>query len=35
MAYSNNHKIVLQTIIHEGALKEDRGKQLVTELFGI
>ncbi|XP_032679145.1 non-structural maintenance of chromosomes element 1 homolog [Odontomachus brunneus] len=34
MEYNNNHKIILQTVIHEGALKEDRGKELVNTLFG-
>lgn len=34
MAYDNSHKTVLQTIMHEGALEEDRGKQLVEKLFG-
>lgn len=35
MEYNNNHKIILQTVIHEGALKEDRGKELVNNLFGM
>lgn len=34
MVYSNKHKMVLQTIIHEGALSEKRGKELVKHLFG-
>jgi len=34
MAYSKEHKTLLQAIIHEGALHEDRGKELVIRLFG-
>lgn len=35
MSYSKKHKVVLQTIIHEGALSEIEGKKLVLELFGM
>lgn len=35
MEYNNNHKIILQTVIHEGALDEDRGTKLVNSLFGM
>jgi len=35
MIYDNKHKIVLQTIMHKGALSEDEGKKLIMELFGI
>ncbi|XP_014479942.1 PREDICTED: non-structural maintenance of chromosomes element 1 homolog isoform X2 [Dinoponera quadriceps] len=34
MTYNKNHKIVLQAIIHEGAMEEDHGKQLIEKLFG-
>ncbi|KYN31874.1 Non-structural maintenance of chromosomes element 1 like protein [Trachymyrmex septentrionalis] len=33
MPYSEQHKTVLQAVIHEGALHEDRGKELVIRLF--
>ncbi|KAH0946575.1 hypothetical protein HN011_009553 [Eciton burchellii] len=33
MIYDNKHKIVLQTIIHKGALSENEGKKLIMELF--
>lgn len=33
MDYNKKHKIVLQTVIHEGALLQDRGKELVIRLF--
>ncbi|KYM96077.1 Non-structural maintenance of chromosomes element 1 like protein [Cyphomyrmex costatus] len=33
MPYSNEHKTVLQAIMHEGALHEARGKELVIRLF--
>ncbi|XP_011056937.1 PREDICTED: non-structural maintenance of chromosomes element 1 homolog isoform X1 [Acromyrmex echinatior] len=33
MSYSEQHKTVLQAVIHEGALHEDRGKELVIRLF--
>jgi len=35
MVYDNKHKIVLQTIIHKGALSENEGKELIIKLFGI
>lgn len=34
MPYTKEHKIVLQTIMHEGALHEDRGRELIIGLFG-
>ncbi|KYN20440.1 PREDICTED: non-structural maintenance of chromosomes element 1 homolog isoform X2 [Trachymyrmex cornetzi] len=33
MPYSKQHKTVLQAVMHEGALHEDRGKELVIRLF--
>ncbi|XP_012536712.1 non-structural maintenance of chromosomes element 1 homolog [Monomorium pharaonis] len=33
MDYGKQHKTLLQTIIHEGALHEDNGKELVIRLF--
>ncbi|XP_012234365.1 non-structural maintenance of chromosomes element 1 homolog [Linepithema humile] len=33
MVYNNKHKIILQTIINEGALSEKCGKKLVKQLF--
>lgn len=35
MVYSKEHKIVLQSIMHEGALLENRGKELISKLFGM
>jgi len=35
MVYNNKHKIVLQTIIHKGALSEEHGKKLIKQLFGM
>ncbi|XP_050458680.1 non-structural maintenance of chromosomes element 1 homolog [Cataglyphis hispanica] len=34
MVYSKEHKIVLQSIMHEGALLENRVKELISKLFG-
>ncbi|KAM0736491.1 Non-structural maintenance of chromosomes element 1-like protein [Formica fusca] len=34
MIYSQEHKIILQNIMHEGALHENRGKELISKLFG-
>lgn len=34
MAYSNKHKIVLQAIIHEGLLIENKIQDLIIKLFG-
>lgn len=34
MDYGKEHKIVLQTVMHEGALPEDRVKELIIRLFG-
>ncbi|XP_011860959.1 PREDICTED: non-structural maintenance of chromosomes element 1 homolog isoform X2 [Vollenhovia emeryi] len=33
MTYGVQHKIVLQAIMHEGAVHEDRGKELIISLF--
>lgn len=33
MAYTTQHKILLQTIMHEGLLEETKMKQLVIEIF--
>ncbi|XP_068984969.1 non-structural maintenance of chromosomes element 1 homolog isoform X2 [Bombus flavifrons] len=34
MAYSNKHKIVLQAIVHEGLLIENKIQDLIIKLFG-
>lgn len=34
MVYSEKHKVVLQSIMHEGALDENRGRELISKLFG-
>lgn len=34
MDYSKEHKTVLQAVIHEGALHEDRVKEFIIRLFG-
>lgn len=34
MAYNQQHKILLQTIIHEGLIDENKAKDLVFKLFG-
>lgn len=35
MVYNDKHKIVLQTLIHKGALDENDGKELIIRLFGM
>ncbi|XP_029167613.1 non-structural maintenance of chromosomes element 1 homolog [Nylanderia fulva] len=34
MVYGKEHKKVLQSIMHEGAMDENRGKELISKLFG-
>ena len=33
MVYNKDHKLILQTIMHEGFLTENKAKELIIKLF--